>query len=724
MLDGKPWILGIASSHNGAACLLHGSRIVVAIQEERLLRHKRAEHPAAFPSLSVAYCLEHAGIASKNLDAVVLCASASTKQRSEDIYLNWQLQAARNGLKVFTIPHHFGHAIAVHALSGMTSGAVLIIDGNGSPWDELLEVERAAIVPGQLEAVDRPGRTIPRENISLYIANEGLLTPIEKHVASYENEPQPSPGLQEFRSLGDMYGFVGGQIFDSFLEGPGKVMGLAPFGKPTIPVEEFYRITELGFEFQDAVRKRFTHDDRWPLRKEEYENLAASVQKALEEAVLTLCRRLRYEHENLCYAGGVALNSVANERIVREAGFQDVFIMPAAEDSGTAIGAAYHGLWQLCGFIKTERQELDNVGHPYTESEISVTVKQLPGLSATRSSEVVEAAADLLLNGKIVGWFQGGSELGPRSLGQRSILCDPRLPEMKDILNCRVKFREGFRPFAPIIPEEDIYDWFEVCRPHGDSPFMLRVLPFRREQAARVPAVVHVDGTGRVQTVSRRAYPQLHRLLTTFKRETGIPVLLNTSFNISGEPIVETPADALWCFLYTDMDYCVLGDYLVSKTDGVDLVLEYPLSISAQAVALYAEPVKGRVHFPIECLCDAEERSLSGHLSRIQDVSAIARSHRWLRLLVFVNTPWGEVVHGLPGEMMQILKLVDGHRTGKEIYAQVLADGSCWSDPDGTGRGHSSCPRYLLSQFRRHLGLLKRIGAIGYEVQRKERASH
>ena len=718
MSNSAPWVLGISSSHNGAACLLHGPELIVAIQEERLLRFKRAEHPARFPSLSVEYCLQQAGITADKLSAVVLCATAPTRNNmDEDILLNPQLRVAHNRIQSFLIPHHWGHAVAVHALSGMSSSGILIVDGNGSPWDELLDSERAAIVPGQIEAASRPERTVPREIISLYLANEGVITPIEKHIASYLKDPAPASGMAEFQSLGDMYGFVGRQIFGSFFEGPGKVMGLAPYGKPVIPTEEFLRITPRGFEFQDTVRRRFPHDEHWPARQEEYADLAVSVQNALETAVLSLAARMRRLHEDLGYAGGVALNSVANERIVRECGLRDVFIMPAAEDSGTAIGAAYYGLWQLCGYTKRERQQLDNMGRTYSEAEISSAVRQLPGQVCSRSSRVLEETADLLAQGKIVGWFQHGSEVGPRALGQRSIFCDPRQPQMKDILNQRVKFREGFRPFAPVILEEDVYDWFDVERPYGTSPFMLRVLPFRPEQAFRVPAVVHVDGTGRVQTVSQKTSPELHRLLSEFKKRTGIPILLNTSFNIAGEPIVETPADALWCFLYTEMDACVLGDSIVFPTREVDCALDYPLVVSGAAFTMYGERGQGTVDFPLPPLHEIDGRVLSAHLSRIEQLGRVAGANKWLRLLAIVPTPWGQAIHGLSAGLMHILKLMDGRRTGREIYECMLKEAGYRPKSQNGNEEPTEVTTYTLAQFRKHIGLLKRIGAIGFKVE-------
>ncbi len=252
-MSALPWILGISSSHNGAACLLHGSEIAVAIQEERLLRQKRAEHPGAAASLSVQYCFDYAGISANDLSSVVLCAAASAKKSCEDVYLNSQLQVHRYGTHVLTIPHHLGHAYAVYGLSGMSSAGVLVFDGNGSPWDELTPQEKDVIVPGQLAATMTSGRTVPRENISLYRARDGVIIPLEKHVASYPTLNASTAGLQQFQTLGDMYGFVGRQIFGSFFEGPGKVMGLAPYGKATIPTGEFYDISGRGNS--SSVRK-------------------------------------------------------------------------------------------------------------------------------------------------------------------------------------------------------------------------------------------------------------------------------------------------------------------------------------------------------------------------------------------------------------------------------------------------------------------------------------
>ena len=319
----KPWVLGLASSHNGGACLLHGNEIVVAIQEERLLRIKRAKHPAAFPSLAVQYCLDSAQIRAGDLDAITLCASSQAQRPREDVRLNAQLEPIRSGAALYTVSHHLGHAIGVYVMAGCPREAtVLVIDGRGSPLEELSKQEQAVIPLGQLAREEDARREVPREIISGYGFCKGEYVPLEKHVSSYELCRGLSPGIELFTSIGDMYGAVGAQIFGSHMDGPGKVMGLAPYGKPRIPVDEFYRIAEYGFDFQHSLRNRFGHNERWPKHRDEYMDLAASVQVALEEAVLHVCERLRLSatSDYLCYTGGVALNSVANERLISEGG--------------------------------------------------------------------------------------------------------------------------------------------------------------------------------------------------------------------------------------------------------------------------------------------------------------------------------------------------------------------------------------------------------------------
>jgi carbamoyltransferase len=298
-----------------------------------------------------------------------------------------------------------------------------------------------------------------------------------------------------------------------------------------------------------------------------WEDLAWRVQDDTENVLLARARWLRQTTgaKNLCIAGGVALNCVANGRIVRESGFEHVWIQPAAGDDGIAIGCAYYGYLEILGQRRAFVMDHAYLGKRYTDRDIdNATGRFLARIqtSAVRCENICRETAQLLADQRVIGWFQGRSEFGPRALGNRSLLADPRKAEMKDILNKRVKHRQAFRPFAPIVLAERAREVFEG---EEESPFMLIAKNVRPEWRDRIPAIVHVDGTARVQTVREQTNPMLYRLLREFEALTAIPALINTSFNVKGEPIVETPRDAVVCFLTTGIDYLVLHDTLVSK---------------------------------------------------------------------------------------------------------------------------------------------------------------
>jgi carbamoyltransferase len=568
------WVMGLgASMHNGAVCLLKGDEIIVAIQEERLVRTKRAGLFGGEYAQAIEYCLNYAKIHPRDLSLVVCCSINTERipperrtrwwEMSQDVSKNPILDTIANHVPTLNIPHHHGHALSAFATSGFEESAILVIDGVGSPYEDFKDLESAAS-----KSIDPEGWEI----ISLYVASGTTIKCLEKHVVKRCAWLTPEPeGMPRYGSLGGMYSAVGSQIFGEVADSAGKVMGLAPYGKPVIPASEFFSIEDNCFKFNGSVRQRFKHNERWPLRQQEYADLASSVQVALEEAILYLVQRL-YKISgvrNLCYAGGVALNSVANERIVRESPFENVYICPAAEDSGTAIGAAYHGLWHLTKTNTRKRLLHDAVGPAYSREDIQTAIHDTPAVELIECEDVVSKSVDLLCEGKIIGWFEGRSELGPRALGQRSILCDPRRPDAKDVLNSRVKHRESFRPFAPVVLHEAVKDWFELDGAPPESPFMLRICEFKPEKRALVPGVVHVDATGRFQTVTKQANGRLYDLVKRFYDKTGVPIILNTSFNIAGEPIIEQPRDALSTMLRTGIDYCVLEDHLVGKRRSI-----------------------------------------------------------------------------------------------------------------------------------------------------------
>lgn len=632
---GKPWVLGLSASHNGAACLLHGDRIVAAIQEERLVGKKRARLQGASPSLAIRYCLEQGGIVAADLNMVVLCAQTAVQLPENDLRANPLLNVQGNGIPFLTISHHAGHAISAFATSGFDEAAVLIVDGMGSPISDLSDNEKAAVIDTA---------TSGAETNSIYFASGTKLEALEKHMIEqgrWFNPPPVGACMPGFGSLGGLFSAASEQIFGNSMDA-GKVMGLAPYGTPTIEPGEFFEICDGRFVFSDRVPKRFTEKEHWPNKKREYQDLASSVQNALEEALLYLVGRVRElcPSRNLVYAGGVALNSVANERIIRETDFDNIFFMPAAEDSGPAIGAAYHGLWSLTGQYLAQAHEQDGFGRIYRSSEISTAIENTPSVLSQKTDDAVSDAANLLADGKIIAWFTGPSELGPRSLGQRSILCDPRQPDAKETLNARVKHREAFRPFAPVIPLEEVENWFELDGFDASSPFMLRVMSFREEKRELVPAVVHVDGTGRVQTVTKAVNGAYYDLVKTFGDRTGVPIIINTSLNVMGEPIVETPEDALWCLLLTQLDACIFDKVVVTKKAGYSSLADlYPyFLISSKDI----------------------RRPPSGD-----------------GMLFAVKTPWGPHVFGLRDETtMAVLNLLlnglmDGNTRADEVFERI-----------------------------------------------------
>jgi len=373
----------------------------------------------------------------------------------------------------------------------------------------------------------------------------------------------------------------------------------------------------------------------------------------------------------LCYAGGVALNSVANERILAERDFEDVFIMPASEDSGVSIGAAYKALWDLVGRKRWVPLVRDSVGHTYSRPEINAALTVQAAIQYKEVPNIVDEAARLLSAGRMIGWFQGGSELGPRALGQRSILCDPRNPDAKGVLNDRVKFREAFRPYAPVIPLEHVSEWFEIDAGGGASPFMLRVMRFRKDKQAQVPAVVHVDGTGRVQTVTAESNGRLHSLILRFHAITGVPILLNTSFNVAGEPIVETPEDALSCLLLTGLDACVIQDVIVTRDAAGRSVLDcIPVLTSISVAHERFLPMGSRTNGQ-----SSGSFNIKMSIAEGPELNKYSRRIKSDHVRIMAASKWGPVTHYCGTEVLPVIDLIDGCRTGRQILEALHGRG-------------------------------------------------
>lgn len=383
-------------------------------------------------------------------------------------------------------------------------------------------------------------------------------------------------------SLGEVYSALTWYLGFAPNADEGKVMGLAPYGSDRL-VDELadlvhldgpglFRVNLGWFGYQreaTPVGPRFIEHHGPPRRPESEltdrdKDLAFALQAVTEEAGVHVARALRRVSPsgNLCLAGGVALNSVMNRRLLTETGFDRVFVQPLASDAGNALGAALSTWHDRFGGPRVWAMEHAFWGATWSGAEMAAPLTTA-GLPTRQVRDPGQEAAALLAAGQVVGWFQGRAEVGPRALGARSILADPRRAEMRDVVNARVKRREWFRPFAPSVLAEHGPDWFEGYVP---TPFMTMVLPIRAEQRDRIPAVTHVDGTGRLQSVSAATDPAFHGLISRFLELTGVPVVLNTSFNVRGEPIVHRPEEALADFLASDMDALVMGDAVVRKS--------------------------------------------------------------------------------------------------------------------------------------------------------------
>jgi len=466
-----------------------------------------------------------------------------------------------NSNKVVTVSHHLAHAYSAFAACPFDKGVVMVVDGVGNYSSDITE-------PGQLTENVNP---LARESESYYSFDGSCIETLKKvwlkpvrGFLSDEFYFMPGPGA--------LYSRVSIYIFAHWNK-CGEVMGLAPYGRPDAikPLLEIKSddvdVPEWGVEFDKPFLPEQERDWEASASMQHWKDVAWRVQDDAETLLLKRAIWLRETTgaKNLCMAGGVALNCVANGRIVREAGFDNVWVQPAAGDDGIAIGCAYYGYLALLKKPRSSVMTHAFLGAPYSDEDArDAAEKLLVRLQTinTPSKNVCRDTARLLAEGHVFAWFQGRSEFGPRALGNRSILADPRKAEMKDKLNKRVKHRQAFRPFAPVVLAERASEIFE-----GDeeSPFMLLVKRVRPEWRDKIPAIVHVDGTARVQTVRQDQNERLYALLKEFDAITGVPVLLNTSLNVKGEPIVETPADALACFLGTGIDYLALHDMLIAK---------------------------------------------------------------------------------------------------------------------------------------------------------------
>ncbi|WCT58031.1 carbamoyltransferase C-terminal domain-containing protein [Paenibacillus kyungheensis] len=554
------YILGITGplGHDAAACLMKEGRIVAMVEEERLSRIPHSPG-GLMPYLAIEHCLNKEEISLDQVDYIVLSWDKGlipqTKIPLPDIFddvgsLFPKSKFPHSKLpKIEVIDHHLAHAASAYYFSPFEEAGVLVVDGAGEDC-----------------------------STTLYHGKNGRLNKLD---SIHHNE-----------SLGEFYATVTEYVgFD--WNDPGKTMGLASFGEP---VYEFPRIAlddVKGYSMkidqslhmskvENVWKKEFVRLGIMPnistrrynpvtYRMSEHlefdavhYNLAASAQRKLEECYMNLAKVLmeRTGSRNLCLAGGVALNCVANGQLRRSGHVDGLFIQPAANDAGAAIGAAAEVAARL-GFA-IEKLVSNYSGPSFTNDQIRATLDHL-GLRYKAVNDATETASQLLTEGQTVGWFQGGAEYGPRALGNRSMLANPSVPDIQNHMNNNVKFREGFRPFGPSVLEEEAGEWFEDMH---SSRFMLQSFDVKPNKRSAVEGVVHVDGSSRPQTVTKETNARYYKLISEFRKNTGIPMVLNTSFNLRGEPMVNTPYDAIRTYIMGALDVLVMEDIVLVKADS------------------------------------------------------------------------------------------------------------------------------------------------------------
>ena len=553
--------INYSQMHDSSACIVRDGEVLFAVAEERL---SRVKHDARFPVLSIQACLDFASMQPGDVDFVCQGWSRPSAPFLHDLknfatrrqipnsraILNstrsflsmWHQRGGENRFRQSFnnskaqfrfVDHHLAHAISAYAYSGFDDAAVLVLDGRGA-W----------------------------EATSLWHGRDGRLE--HKWTIPWPN------------SLGLFYAKFTQYLGFTPYSDEWKVMGLAPYGAPGVDLSEFIRPNENPYR---VATKLLIAKDSAPLQAIEarmgpgrvpeseletrHRNVAFAVQDMCEQAMMTLAKTAIAQtgSRNLCLAGGVALNSKANGKIHASGMLDGIFVQPAASDDGVCLGAVLAPYLDNGGKLPVRKMRHAYLGNECSNAEIEKALETYK-IRATRVDDPAKAAAEMLANGKILGWVQGRMEFGPRALGSRSILADPRDPEMTAKVNNAVKFREWWRPFAPSMLSENAGEYIESAT---DSPFMILTAQVRPEKRKVIPAVTHVDGSARPQTVERDVNPLYWRLIHEFGQRTGVPVVMNTSFNLRGEPIVSSPTDAIRTFYSSGMDALVIGNFVVAK---------------------------------------------------------------------------------------------------------------------------------------------------------------
>lgn len=560
------YVLGTGLSHNGSAVLLKNGRVCIGIEKERISRKK---HDGGNDTLAIQYCLDAEGITLNDVTLVVQCANFDIPNR--DRFGGERVFSKAEEPKIIDISHHLAHAYSAVGTSPFSECAVMVIDGCGSPLHQFLSMhpeQEKYIDPAFLNEVQ-----MLCEKDSFYHFDSQKLTPLFKDFS-----PMSQVSVNELKlpttqhSIGGFYAAVSHYVFGD-MDDVGKLMGLAPFGNAKDFDFEAFEFQHGRVFVKDDWKKHFTNPSNgYEYFKEHfsyYANVAKWAQEQVEKAVITcITNRLeQFPHKKLCYTGGVALNAVANAKLEDTKIAETIYFEPAAGDNGLALGCAYYGWLDYLNMPKAVHDGSTCFGKQYSEKQIEEALQKEANSAYNQKNfeneeDLISYCAKKLNEGKTIGWFQSGAEFGPRSLGRRSILAHPGIEGMKAHINLNIKFREDFRPFAPAVLKDKVKDYFESGR---NSPYMILVDKTRSEYLNQLCNVTHCDGSARVQTVEETWNPRFFKLLKEFEKESGIAVLLNTSLNKKGMPIVETPEEALHLFEISALDILVLENTVLEK---------------------------------------------------------------------------------------------------------------------------------------------------------------
>lgn len=550
--------MGVHTGHDRGAALLKDNELIGAISQERLdrIKHSRSY---LLPYEAMEALLEYFDLSWSDIFCIAVAGDAvEIENILPFLRSHFEKKYEINSIPFLPVSHHLAHAYSAYYSAGGGTRLVLVADGGGDFVSDKTEAE------------------------SLYLGHNGDLTLLEQRLQDPPNRKlmdwgnhlfpfMPSSLLKKQISLGRKYEQITYLLNFKFGQA-GKTMGLASYGKSMIDYDHInYNDLNFSLCYEDILKELYICEKLSGLSHDEFlskhgSDIAASVQNYIENAVISLCKNLynKYQIRDLCLAGGLFLNCLLNHKIIESSGYNSVFIIPSSGDDGEALGAAL-AAYNFFNHTTTIKISLPYLGFDYTNERIEKALKgKNIKFSYLNDNDLANTVAQLIANGKIVGFHRGRTEIGPRALCHRSILADPTNPSMKDTLNRRVKHREEFRPYAPVVTFEDQFEIFDL---KADSPYMLLATTVKEKYRSKIPSVTHIDNTARIQAVKNSEEPFLYNLLKEFQKLKGVPVLLNTSFNVAGEPIVETPEDAIQTFLKTNIDVLVLGNYITYKTD-------------------------------------------------------------------------------------------------------------------------------------------------------------